>query len=208
MKSLFKKKEDQGNMNKLKEKLLVIISITCILSLIGVGVLAAQLMNKNKEPKVTASSISQRLTALSELATSQLEYRGIIRYEEGDITFINKKSYTMLYDAKIKAGIDLSTAVINIKGDVVEVTLPEAKILDININPDTLEFYDEKNSLFNWDNKQDAVTALQLAHEDADKKIDQVELLNTASSQAKLVIQHILLPAVGSKGESYEIVFK
>ena len=144
---------------------------------------------------------------MSDLTTSQLQYRGMIRYEEGTITFINKKSYTMLYDASVKAGIDMEQAKIQVTRKKVKVTLPKAKIQEIVINPDTLEFYDEKNSLFNWDDKQDTVKALQLAKEDATSRIDETELLKQAEQQAELLIKNLVYPMTVNGNYEVEITF-
>lgn len=190
---------------KLKNKILLIATIICVVGLIGTGILVANLFQKRKEPKVSTQVITERMTELSELATSQLQYRGIIRYEEGDIPLLTKKGYTMLYDATVKAGVDLKQASVKISGKKIHVTLPSAEILDISINPDTLEFYDEKNAIFNWENKKDTVTALKLAKEDADKRIDETELLTNANTQAQQLIKSLLLPLQGAN--EYEIIF-
>lgn len=190
---------------KLKNKILLIATIICVVGLIGTGILVANLFQKRKEPKVSTQVITERMTELSELATSQLQYRGIIRYEEGDIPLLTKKGYTMLYDATVKAGVDLKQASVKISGKKIHVILPSAEILDISINPDTLEFYDEKNAIFNWENKKDTVTALKLAKEDADKRIDETELLTNANTQAQQLIKSLLLPLQGAN--EYEIIF-
>ncbi|HCO28481.1 MAG TPA: DUF4230 domain-containing protein [Lachnospiraceae bacterium] len=192
---------------KLGNKIVVIMSFVCIIALIAVGVLSVKLIEAKKEPTVTTSVITSQLQNMSDLTTSQLQYRGMIRYEEGTITFINKKSYTMLYDASVKAGIDMEQAKIQVTGKKVKVTLPKAKIQEIVINPDTLEFYDEKNSLFNWDDKQDTVKALQLAKEDATARIDETELLKQAEQQAELLIKNLVYPMTVNGNYEVEITF-
>ncbi len=192
---------------KLGNKIVVIMSFVCIIALIAVGVLSVKLIEAKKEPTVTTSVITSQLQNMSDLTTSQLQYRGMIRYEEGTITFINKKSYTMLYDASVKAGIDMGQAKIQMKGKKVKVALPKAKVQDIVINPDTLEFYDEKNSLFNWDDKQDTVKALQLAKEDATARIDEAELLKQAEQQAELLIKNLVYPMTANENYEVEITF-
>ena len=192
---------------KLGNKIVVIMSFVCIIALIAVGVLSVKLIEAKKEPTVTTSVITSQLQNMSDLTTSQLQYRGMIRYEEGTITFINKKSYTMLYDASVKAGIDMGQAKIQMTGKKVKVALPKAKVQDIVINPDTLEFYDEKNSLFNWDDKQDTVKALQLAKEDATARIDEGELLKQAEQQAELLIKNLVYPMTINGNYEVEITF-
>ena len=47
----------------------------------------------------------------------------------------------MIYDASVKAGVDLKQVQIDIKGNNISVTLPKAEIQDITIDPGSLEFY-------------------------------------------------------------------
>ena len=93
------------------------------------------------------------------------------------------------------------------KGKKVKVALPKAKVQDIVINPDTLEFYDEKNRLFNWDDKQDTVKALQLAKEDATARIDEAELIKQAEQQAELLIKNLVYPMTANENYEVEITF-
>ena len=71
----------------------------------------------------------------------------------------------MIYDASVKAGVDLKQVQIDIKGNNISVTLPKAEIQDITIDPGSLEFYDEKFALFNFQDREDTVEALQYAKE-------------------------------------------
>lgn len=187
---------------KLGKKIIGIMAVVCVVSLIMIGVLSVKLLEAKKEPTVTTSVITAQLKNMSDLTTSQLQYRGIVRYEEGNIVFINKKSYTMLYEAKVKAGIDMSKISVEANKKKIQVTLPKATIQDTVIDSDTLEFYDEKNSLFNWEEKQDTVNALQLAKEDAKSRIDDTKLLEQAQSQAKILIESLFLPLTQ---EGYEL---
>ncbi|MGN0398767.1 MAG: DUF4230 domain-containing protein [Blautia sp.] len=190
----------------MKKKIASVFAVVGMILLVLLGIMAGRYLEsrKHKEPEISISSISTRLSELSELATAQLEYRGLIRYEEGTISFLTKKGFTMIYDASIKAGIDLSEAQAEIFGNTITITLPPAEIQDITINPDSLEFYDEKIALFNPDNKEDTVTALQYAKEDAEKNAAQKELLTTAETQAQLAIRKLLTPLTEN---TYEIVF-
>lgn len=192
---------------KLENKLLVIMAIVCVIALIAVGVLSVKLFETRKEAKVSTSVITEQLQNMSDLTTSQLQYRGLVRYEEGNIAFINKKSYTMLYDAIVKAGIDMEKVSVDVSKNKIKVFLPKATVQDIVIDSDTIEFYDEKNSLFNWEEKQDTVTALQLAKEDAKERIDESQLLKQAEGQAELLIRNLLLP-ITNEDYTLEITFQ
>lgn len=185
------------------KKIHVITAVVASVALIMVGFLGARLLEKDDDVKVSAVSIEERLSKCSNLTTARLDYRGIIRYEDGDIQYINKKSFSMIYDAHIKAGIDLSQAEVSVSGRKITVTIPKPKIQDIVVDPDSLEFYDEKLALFNWTKKEDTAKAMEYAKEDAEEKAARTELIRQASEQAKTVITTLLAPVTEDSGEEY-----
>lgn len=183
------------------KKIHAIIAIIASVALITVGFMGARLLDKKSEAKVTAVSIEERLSKCSDLTTARLDYRGIIRYEEGDIQYINKKSFSMIYDAHIKAGIDLSQAKVTVRDKKITVSIPKPKIQDITVDSDSLEFYDEKFALFNWTKKQDTQKAMEKAEEDAAEKAAHTDLLKQAAAQAETVVTTLLAPFSEDGGE-------
>ena len=131
------------------KKIQGLLVLVAAIALIAVGFLASRLLESGPEVTVSATSIEERLTRCSSLTTARLEYRGLVKYEEGDIPLINKKAFSMIYDAQISAGIDLENAQVEISGRDISITLPEPAVQDITIDPDSLEFYDEQFALFN-----------------------------------------------------------
>lgn len=173
----------------------ILIGIGAV-ALVVLGFVGSQVWNKAMEPSVSlsATSIQEQLTETSELATAKLEYRGLVRYENGDIDFLTKKGFTMVYDAEVKAGVDLSRASVDVNGRSITVELPMAEVQGISIDPDSIEFYDESFALFNWENKQDTSEALVLAKDDAEGKVDQIGMIEQANGQAKTVVETLLAP--------------
>lgn len=150
--------------------------------------------------RLDTTTVSEQLVRVQELATAKLSYRGLVKYEEGDIDFINKKGFTMIYDAEVRAGVDLSQAQVEVDGRNVRVTLPNATVQSVSIDPDSLEFYDEKFALFNWQNREDAAEALKLAQEDANTKVDASRLIVEANDQAIEAVKALLAPFTGDGG--------
>lgn len=190
------------------KKLRLILLVTAAIALFGFGFAGARMLDKEPEVKVSATSIEERLSKCSSLTTARLDYRGIVKYEDGDIQFINKKSFSMIYDAHIKAGIDLSQAVVDISGKTIRIVLPEPEIQDITIDSHSLEFYDEKYALFNWTEKEDTAKALEYAKQDATAKVDQTDILTQATEQAKTVIETLILPITEDSANGYELDIK
>lgn len=176
----------------LSKKLVTLVVIIAAIALVIVGYLLASLQNK-ETITVSAVSIEERLSKCSDLTTARLNYRGLIRYSEGDIKYLTQKSFSMIYDATITAGIDLSQAEVTLDDTSIKVVLPQPTIQSIVIDPDSLEFYDEKAALFNWTEKQDTQKAMSYAKEDASAKAEQVDLLTQASEQAESVVTNLLL---------------
>jgi hypothetical protein len=185
-----------------------IIAIVVVVALFGGGFWAGMTYQTNKGGHLASSAaIQAQISGISELATAKLDYRGLVRYEDGDIQFINKKAFTMLYSAELKAGVDLSQATVEVSGRTITVTLPEATVLSESIDPNSLSFYDQSYSLFNWENKQDTQNALELAQDDVEEKADTTTLISTADQQAKDAITSLLEPLT-TQDDPYTIVFK
>lgn len=178
--------------SKMRLKMTLIFAVVAVVALIAVGVLIALLVNQEKEPEITTDVIAERLTEISELATIQLEYRDISHFEDGTVALLTKKSFNVIYDAKIKVGVDLSKVNIEEKGVQVIVTLPYPEIFDVVIDPDTIEFYDEKYALFNWQDRADTVEILKQAEEEVKQRVAERDVFTDAAEQAKLLVENLL----------------
>lgn len=148
-----------------------IVMVIVAVALIAAGVFGTLAVQRTFEPSISLSStsIQEQLSDCSELATAKLDYRGLVRYENGDIDFITKKAFTMVYDAEVRAGVDLAQARVEVSGNAITVSLPAPQLLGIEIDPNSLEFYDSSFALFNWENKQDTAEALKVAQQDAEE---------------------------------------
>ena len=176
----------------MKKILLLVVAV----ALVAVGVVGTMVIQQAFEPnvKLTSTSIQEQLTNSSELATAKLEYRGLVRYESGDIDFINKKGFSMVYDAEVRAGVDLAQATVDVSGRNITVHMPQATLLGIEIDPNSIEFYDSTIALFNWENKQDTAEALKIAQQDAEGKVNQTGMIDEAKAQAHILVENLLRP--------------
>ena len=78
-------------------------------------------------------------------------------------------------------------------------TVPPAEIQSINIDPDSLEFYDNKTSLFKTDRKEATKKALQEAQKDAEANASKKGLLEEADKRAEVIFKGILADGVGDR---------
>lgn len=151
------------------------------------------------QPKVDAKSLMERLEESSELTVEKSFYTGIVRFEEGTIRFIDKNGFNMKYEAEIDAGFELEDVNIEVNDDSVVVTVPEAKILSVSIDPDSLEFYDNQVSLIKTDRKEATKQALQAAQKDAEEHATSKGILEAANKRAEVIFKGILEGGVGDR---------
>ena len=105
----------------------------------------------------------------------------------------------MKYEAEIDAGFRLEDVTIEVTDNEVFVTVPKAEILSIDIDPDSLEFYDNKISLFKTDRKEATKKALQIAQKDAEENATRKGLLEAADKRAEVIFKGILEGGVGNR---------
>ena len=179
------------------KKLLFIILLLAVG--IGVGSYGYAYLNTPKEPELTSSFINGKLEAVSELTTAKLTYTGLIKYSEGSIPFLTRNSFSMIYTATVRAGIDLSKAVVEITEEEVVIMLPACEIQSVDIDEESIEFYDEKWALFNRSTKEDVIDMVSAAKEDVTKKADIESLLESASLQTKALVRGLLEDTIGER---------
>lgn len=175
--------------------------------LIVVGFIACLVWTKLIAPQVTVTTetVTQQLMKCEELVTAKLQYTGLVTYQEGNIALIDKKAYTMQYDATVSAGIDLSQAKVDVDEDTISIDLPKSTLKSIQIDPDSIQFRDQQYALFNWQNRSDTVEALKIAEEDAKKKVDENDLLTQADEQARTTVETLFSILTGENGYKLEI---
>lgn len=150
-----------------------------------------------KEPELTSAFVSGKLEAVSELTTARLTYTGLIKYSEGKIPFLTRNSFSMIYTAKVRAGIDLGRAEIEIGEEQVVITLPECEVQSIDIDEGSIEFYDEHWALFNRTEKEDVIDTILAAREDVQEKADLESLLKSADLQTQQLVAELLEDEIG-----------
>lgn len=178
------------------------------LSVIGLTiVLFIMAINYNDKEKVDTEYLFTKLTKASELTTAKLEYTGFSEYKDKGIAILNRSDFLMVYTANARAGIDVKE--VKITSDdlskVIWITIPKAKILSVNVDPKNIKYYDEKFSLFNFNQKEDSDRAQALAEEEAKKELAKMGILKMADEQAETLIKGLLIDAI-PKG--YEIKVK
>ena len=99
----------------------------------------------------------------------------------------------------MRAGIDVADAQVTVAGDEVVVTLPECKVQSIDVDPESIEFYDERFALFNWTEKKDIIDTVSAAKQDVSEKADLDSLLEQAKVQTKALLKGLLSDVIGDR---------
>lgn len=145
-----------------------------------------------KEPRLSSEFISGKIREVSDLIAAELIYSGMLKVTQGQIPFITEKGFTMTYSANIRSSIDISKILIEVNGNNVSIQLPDSVIHSIDVDPDSINFYDNKYSLFNWHDKGDVVEAIRAAKADAEKNADIELLKRKAEKNARKVLSEVL----------------
>jgi hypothetical protein len=173
--------------------------VTAIVSFIAGMLLAWFLQARKKKTSINSTMIESRLAECSDLTTCNLVYVDLVKYSAGSIPLITKKAFSMIYQANIRAGIDLSLAKVEVTPRTVTIHLPQTQVQSIEVDTETLRFYDEKLAIFNWSNKEDIGSAIAAARKDAEEHANLDNLKNQARTQAEKVLTKLVDPLAGGR---------
>ena len=177
-----------------------VIYLLIVVILAGMVVYLTQSLRRDREPEITGTFIDSKLEAAGELTSAKMIYNGLIHYSDGSIPFLTQKAFNMTYRVEVRAGVDLSKANTEVTDSEVTVTLPAVEIFDISIDNDSIQYYDEKAALLNWERKEDVLDAIASAKEDVEQQTKEMDDLETmAQEQAKTLITGMLSETVGDK---------
>ena len=153
---------------------------------------------KAAEPQITTQEIESKLEEAGELTTAKLMYSAVEEYKEGSIPIINKSKFAMFYQATVRAGIDVKNVKQDLTDDTLTLTLPPAKILEVTIHSDSLQFYNREKGLFSTDGAKQVKKALVEAEKRA-RDADMSDLLDMADEQLEKVMKGIFEDSIGDR---------
>lgn len=178
------------NLSKKAKIIIGAIIIVIIVLFITVGI--------NKKADVDTTFLTQILTKSSELTTAKLKITGLSEYHDEGVYVFNRSDFTMCFTATVRAGINLEN--VKIESDPIQkkifITIPDAEIFEVKVDPNNLKFYGTGFSLFNVNEKEDLAKALALAEEDAKKEASNTGILELANQQSEVLIKGILANAI------------
>lgn len=161
---------------------------------------------------ISADVIQDGLKDMGELATEEYYFKEVVSYSSikqflGLNLGVTESSYLAGYEGVIKAGIDFTQITIS-KDDenkVITVTLPKAKILSSEIDPDSFELYSEKEGWGNPISVTDYNNSLAELKKKAESSATERGVLERADENAQLIIKNFILTLLDDP--SYTVQF-
>lgn len=184
------------------KKRIIIFSVS--LAIVVIGIICAATYNYHPEADTTA--LNKLLFEAADLTTAKLNITNITEYKDEGIKILNRSDFIMVYDATVWAGIDIEKVKI-VSDDlmkVIRVSIPKATIQDAKVDPSSIKYFDEKFSLFNINEKEDANNAVTLAEEAVKEEAVKTGILELADKQSATLIEGLLSKAV-PKGYTLEV---
>ncbi len=180
---------------KIKKRYLAVVLITIILLL---SLFSFTKVYKTHKLNILSNHIEQKVSRIVELSTIVYNYTDILSYKDNiqvnglDIPFTNK-SFLIKYSGYIKAGIDLESLKFNIiDKNNIKITMNKAKVLENVIVEEEVEFFNEKDGLFNKLNFKDLYAVLIGEKEKNKENAIKNGLLNEAEKNGDEIIRSLL----------------
>lgn len=150
----------------------------------------------NKEERV--DNLKASIEDIGDLVTVEYNYTDILTYKDSltlmdmKIPFTDK-SYIIKYNGYIKAGVDLSKAVVkDIKETSVELDVPVATITDSVLDEKSMVILDQKNNIFNPLDLGDYQDTLKKELNARELKAKKDGLLERAQDNADKILRKLL----------------
>jgi hypothetical protein len=165
------------------------------------------------EPVIDVDVLYSEILDIGELATVEYmftdaaKYSQTMQYKDWDIPF-TEKSFVLKWNGIIKAGVNLQAVKITVdkENKRITVTLPKAEILSYQVDTDSIEVLDERDSIFNTLTIEDKKKFDIDTEETMRQRAIDNGLLDKAWANAREIIKRLLLANPDIDGK-YSIEF-
>lgn len=190
-----------------KQGKLIIFGVLLAIVCFAVGFFSGG--REEKPPVLSSITVENQLQQISQLATVRYSYTNMGQFENSNEFYgiklpFTTKRFIVAYDGTITAGVDLSQAKVTITDQKVTIALPAPQILSHEVDPNSLEVFDETTSIFNPITIED-YTGFQADQQGVmEDKAIQGGLLTQAKDQAEAAIGGLITPLL-QEGQTLEI---
>ncbi len=155
------------------------------------------------EKVITAEIVEDGLRDMGKLVTEEYYFTEVVSFSsiKNYLSIdwkITESSFLASYDGVIHAGVDFTRIGVekDEQGKTVTIRLPAAEILTIDIDPESLTVYSEKNGLGNRITLEDYSSALQELEANASEKALEKGMLERADQNAEKLIRSFVASLV------------
>ena len=155
----------------------------------------------------------EQVKAICQLAVLECEYHNLAKFEQKDASkflwMIKDKRFWVEYSATAVLGINVDQVSMELQGDVVNITLPKAQVLNCKVNGDSLSkdsyIVDKASAPVT---AEDEVYAFQEAQASLrqDVEADQ-NMLNLAQTRAEELLRNYVNSLAKATGTEYQVEF-
>ena len=187
-----------------KSKVLIFVVILFVGFAVIFGISTG--LKQQSEPEIITSANLKKIVEVSELSTYECVYNGIaIIYNEKKP---DKIDYYVSYNAKVKAGIDFESIVININEEtkVITVEMPQVTIHSTDVDFDSMDFI-----FINKKAETSGVTEQAYKQCEADVKTETTvtdAIYELAKKNAENIIKALLTPFINQLDAEYTVEIK
>ena len=167
---------------------------------------------KAEEPALPLPQ-EEQVKAICQLAVLECDYHNLAKFEQKDASkflwMTKDKRFWVEYSATTGLGIDVNQVSMELQGDVVNITLPKAQVLDCKVNGDSLSkdsyIVDKASAPVT---AEDEVYAFQEAQDGLQKTVEaDNNMMNLAQKRAEELLRNYVNSLAKATGTEYQVEF-
>ena len=184
------------------------VAAACVTALL----LLTTACGKAEEPALPLPQ-EEQVKTICQLAVLECEYHNLAKFEQKDASkflwMIKDKRFWVEYSATAVLGINADQVSMELQGDVVNITLPKAQVLDCKVNGDSLSpdsyIVDKASAPVT---AEDEVYAFQEAQDGLQKTVEaDNNMMNLAQKRAEELLRNYVNSLAKATGTEYQVEF-
>ena len=184
------------------------VAAACVTALL----LLTTACGKAEEPALPLPQ-EEQVKTICQLAVLECEYHNLAKFEQKDASkflwMTKDKRFWVEYSATAVLGINADQVSMELQGDVVNITLPRAQVLDCKVNGDSLSkdsyIVDKASAPVT---AEDEVYAFQEAQDGLQKTVEaDNNMMNLAQKRAEELLRNYVNSLAKATGTEYQVEF-
>lgn len=184
------------------------VAAACVTALL----LLTTACGKVEEPALPLPQ-EEQVKTICQLAVLECDYHNLAKFEQKDASkflwMTKDKRFWVEYSATAVLGIDVKQVSMELQGDVVNITLPKAQVLDCKVNGDSLSkdsyIVDKASAPVT---AEDEVYAFQEAQDGLQKTVEaDGDMMNLAQKRAEELLRNYVNSLAKATGTEYQVEF-